>query len=133
LGTVSDAQMNDQSGGRPRWRTRYRNRGCGCSGGGFLLVLTVGILLSLFNTGVGVGVSVRIPFTQSNLTVAGSIGAKDKAVGSLPEYTDGRLGGNQNFFNNSTTMTIGPAEGAALVILGKQDGAPAVDLHLVVR
>jgi hypothetical protein len=96
-------------------------------------VLTVGILLSLFNTGVGVGVSVRIPFTQSNLTVAGSIGAKDKAVGSLPAYTDGRLGGNQNFFNNSTTMTIGPAEGAALVILGKQDGAPAVDLHLVVR
>ena len=96
-------------------------------------MLTVGILLSLFNTGVGVGVSVRIPLTQSNLTVAGSIGAKDKAVGALPEYTDGRLGGNQNFFNNSTTMTIGPAEGAALVILGKQDGAPPVDLHLVVR
>ncbi|HVD48123.1 MAG TPA: hypothetical protein VNG70_12650 [Candidatus Limnocylindria bacterium] len=126
--------MDDPTrGDRPRWRTRYRSRGCGCSGGGFLLVLTVGILLSLFNTGVGVGVSVRIPLTQSNLTVAGSIGAKDKAVGALPEYTDGRLGGNQNFFNNSTTMTIGPAEGAALVILGKQDGAPAVDLHLVVR
>jgi len=126
--------MDDPTrGDRPRWRTRYRSRGCGCSGGGFLLVLTVGILLSLFNTGVGVGVSVRIPLTQSNLTIAGSIGAKDKAVGALPEYTDGRLGGNQNFFNNSTTMTIGPAEGAALVILGKQDGAPAVDLHLVVR
>ena len=126
--------MDDPAiGGRPRSRIRYRNRGCGCGGGGFLLVLTVGILLSLFNTGVGVGVSVRIPFTQSNLTIAGSIGAKDKAVASLPEYTDGRLGGNQNFFNNSTTMTIGPAEGAALVILGKQDGAPAVDLHLVVR
>jgi hypothetical protein len=94
-------------------------------------VLTVGILLSLFNTGVGVGVSVRIPFTHSNLTVAASIGAKDKTVGSLPAYTEGRLGGNQNFFNNSTTMTIGPAEGAALVIVGRQDGAPAVDLHLV--
>ena len=96
-------------------------------------MLTVGILLSLFNTGVGVGVSVRIPFTQSNVTLAASIGAKDKAVGALPDYTDGRLGGNQNFFNNSTTMTIGPAEGAALVIVGKQDGAPAVDLHLVVH
>jgi hypothetical protein len=123
--------MNESQ--RGRWGTRYRNRGWGCGGGGFLLVLTVGILLSLFNAGVGVGVSVRIPFTQSNLTVAGSIGAKDKAVGSLPAYTEGRLGGNQNFFNNSTTMTIGPAEGAALVILGKQDGAPAVDLHIVVR
>ena len=126
--------MNDEARGeRTRWRTRYRNRGCGCGGGGFLLVLTVGIVLSLFNAGVGVGVSVRIPFTQSNVTVAGSIGAKGKAVGSLPAYTEGRLGGNQNFFNNSTTMTIGPAEGAAIVIIGKQDDAPAIDLHLVVR
>jgi hypothetical protein len=114
-------------------RSRSRNRGCGCSGGLFLLVLTVGIVLSLFNAGVGLGVSVRIPFTQSNLTAAGSIGAKDKAVGALPSYADGRLGGNQNFFNNSTTMTIGPAEGTALVIVGKQDDAPAVDLHIVVR
>ena len=96
-------------------------------------MLTVGIVLSLFNTGVGVGASVRVPFTESNLTIAASIGAKDKAVASLPAYTEGRLGGNQNFFNNSTTMTIGPAEGAALVILGKQDGAPAIDLHVIVR
>lgn len=115
-----------------RTRTRYRNRGCGCGCGGFFLVLTVGIVLSLFSTGVGIGVSVRIPFTSSNLTVAGSIGAKDKTADSLPSYTDGRLGGNQNFFNNSTTMTIGPAEGAAVVIVGKQDGAPPLDLHLVI-
>jgi hypothetical protein len=126
--------MSEQTtGGSTRTRTRYRNRGCGCGGGGFLLVLTVGIALSIFNAGVGVGVSVRIPFTPSNITIAGSIGAKEKAVGSLPDYTDGRLGGNQNFFNNSTTMTIGPAEGAALVVVGKQDGAPAIDLHLVLR
>jgi hypothetical protein len=115
-----------------RTKTRYRNRGCGFGCASFFLVLTVGIVLSLFNTGVGIGVSVRIPFTSSNVTIAGSIGAKDKAVGSLPDYTEGRLGGNQNFFNNSTTMTIGPAEGAAEVIIGKQDGAPPLDLHLVV-
>ena len=126
--------MDDQARtGRTRFRTRYRNRGCGCGCAGFFLVLTVGILLSLFDTGVGIGVSVRIPFTSSNVTVAGSVGAKAKAIAALPHYTEGRLGGNQNFFNNSTTMTIGPAEGAALVIVGKQDGAPAVDLHLVLR
>jgi hypothetical protein len=118
---------------RTRWRTRYRNRGCGCGCGGFLLVLTLGILLSLFQTTVGIGASVRIPFTGSNITVAGILGAKDKAVDALPAYTAGRLGGNQNFFNNSTTMTIGPAEGAALVVIGKQDGAPPVDLHIVMR
>jgi hypothetical protein len=114
-------------------RTRYRNRGCGFGCGLFVLVLTVGILLSLFNAGIGVGVSVRVPFTESNLTIAGSLGAKSKALQALPDYTAGRLGGNQNFFNNSTTMTIGPAEGAGLVIIGKQDDAPGLDLHLVVR
>jgi hypothetical protein len=114
-------------------RSRYRNRGCGCGGGLFFFVLTVGILLSLLNVGIGVGASVRIPFTESNLTIAGVVGAKGKAVAAMPSYTDGRLGGNQNFFNNSTTMTIGPAEGAALVIIGKQDAAPALDLHLDIR
>ena len=118
---------------RTRYRNVYRNRGCGCGGGGFFFVLIVGVLLSIFNANVGIGVSVRVPFTSSNLTVAGSVGAKDKTAGALPDYTEGRLGGNQNFFNNSTTMTIGPAEGAAIVIVGHQGGAPAVDLHLVVR
>ncbi len=96
-------------------------------------MLTVGILLSLFNVGIGIGASVRIPFTESNLTIAGVVGAKSKAVAAFPSYTDGRLGGNQNLFNNSTTMTIGPAEGAALVIIGKQDDAPAIDVHLDIR
>jgi hypothetical protein len=126
--------MDDQPTGQRRGiRTRHINRGCGCGGGGFIFVLTVGIVLSLFNAGIGIGVSVRIPFTQSNLTVAGSVGEKSKAVEALPSYTQGRLGGNQNLFNNSTTITIGPAEGAALVIIGKQDDAPAVDVHLEIH
>ena len=123
--------MSVEQSGRPR--SRYRNRGCGCGGGLFFFVLTVGIVLSLFNVGIGLGASVRIPFTESNLTIAGVVGAKSKAVSAMPTYTDGRLGGNQNFFNNSTTMTIGPAEGAALVIIGKQDGVPTLDLHLDIR
>jgi hypothetical protein len=91
------------------------------------------LLLSLFNAAVGIGLSVRIPFTQSNLTIAGSVGEKHKAVGSLPGYTEGRLGGNQNFINQTSTLTIGPAEGTVLVILGKQPAAPVVDLHLEAR
>jgi hypothetical protein len=111
---------------------RVNNRGgCGC--GGFLVVLTIGIALSLFNSDFGVGLSARIPFTQSNVTLAAAIGAKDKAPSALPDYTHGRLGGNQNFVNNSTTLTIGPAEGAAIFVIGKQDGAPVIDLHLVLR
>ncbi len=101
--------------------------GCGCAS--LLVVLTVGLALSLFNTNVGLGLSVRVPFTESNLTVAGSVGAKEKATETLPRYVKGRLSGNQNFVNQSTTLTIGPAEGAALIVLGKQDGAPLVDLH----
>jgi len=122
--------MDDKPREVVRYRYRYRRFGCG---GGFFLVLTVGIVMALFNLAVGVGISVRVPFTTANFTIAASIGQKDKAVAALPSYTEGRLGGNQNVFNNSTTMTIGPAEGAAEVILGRQDGAPVFDLHLDVR
>jgi hypothetical protein len=117
---------------RTRSRRFPRNRGgCGC--GGFLLVLTLGIALSLIGLDVGVGLSARVPFTESNLTVAASLGAKGQAAEVLPAYTHGRLGGNQNFINHSQTLTIGPAEGTTLIVLGRQAGAPVVDLHLVAR
>jgi putative Mn2+ efflux pump MntP len=114
-------------------RSRSRARGCGFGCGGFFFVLIVGIALSLFNLAIGVGLSFRVPFTASNFTVAGSIGEKAKVAQALPGYTRGRLAGNQNFINQTQTLTIGPAEGAAVVILGKQDGAPPIDLHLVAQ
>lgn len=114
-------------------RTRYRNRGCGFGCASFFFVLTVGIVLSLFNAALSFGVSVRVPLTDSNFTVAGSVGEKDKAVVALPDYAEGRVGGNHNFFNNSITTTIWRAEGITLVILGKQDGAPVIDVHLELR
>jgi hypothetical protein len=118
---------------QPRTRVRYRNRGCGTGCGGFFFVLIVGLILALFNVGISIGVSVRIPLTDSNFTLAGSVGQKYKAVSALPDYDEGRVGGNQNLFNNTTTMTIGPAEGIGLIIIGRQDGAPALDLHLVIK
>lgn len=122
--------MDDKPREVVRYRYRYRRWGCGS---GFFLVLTVGIVMALLNVAISVGASVRVPFTSSNFTIALTLGEKNKAVAALPAYDEGRLGGNQNFFNNSTTMTIGPAEGAAEVILGRQDGAPVFDLHLDVR
>lgn len=119
-----------ESRGEVRTRTRYRNRGCGAGCASFFLVLTVGIVLSLFSLVAGIGISVRVPFTHANITAAGSLGGKDKAVTALPQYVQGRLGKNQNFLNYSTTMTIGPAEGTSIVVIGQQDDAPAIDLHL---
>lgn len=118
--------------------SRERRRGtpgCGCTGGcaSILVVLTVGLLLSLFNLAIGIGLSIGVPFTHSNLTIAGSVGEKHKAVEVLPSYDAGRLGGNQNFVNHTSTLTIGPAEGTVLVVLGKQPGAPIADLHLEAR
>jgi hypothetical protein len=118
---------------RDRRRGFRPGGGCGAGCASVLVVLTIGLLLSLFNAAIGIGVSIRVPFTDSNLTVAGSVGQKQKAVESLPGYAEGRLGGNQNFINHTTTLTIGPAEGTALIVLGKQPGAPVVDLHLVAR
>jgi hypothetical protein len=117
---------------KKRWG-RGAGFGCGTGCGGFILVILLGGALSLFNAVFGLGASVGVPFTQSNVTVAGSIGTKEKIADGLPNYTQGRLAGNQNFINNSTTVTVGPAEGAAVFVIGKQDGAPAFDLHVVLR
>jgi hypothetical protein len=122
-------RMSEVKGSRSR-RARW---GClpGC--GGFLFVLLVGGVLSVFHAAFGLGVSVRIPLTESNATVAGSIGAKENVVQALPSYSRDLLASNQNLVNNSTTLTVGPAEGAGLLVIGKQDGAPAIDLFVILR
>lgn len=97
------------------------------------MVLTIGILLSLLHAVFGVGASVRVPLTASNVTLAASIGTKGEVAGAIPAYARGRLGGNQNFINHSQTLTIGPAEGAVLFVIGEQRGAPGVDLYLIAR
>ena len=116
---------------RGRWRGGRGGCGCGCAS--IFVVLTAGLLLSLFNADVGIGVSVRIPFTESNVTVAGSVGKKDKAPDALPPYVHGRLASNENFINQSNTLTIWVAEGTAIFLVGRQEGAPAIDLHLELR
>jgi hypothetical protein len=118
---------------RSRWRGRPGCVGCGSGCGGFLVVIVLGGILSIFPAAFGVGVSVGVPFMQSNVTVAGSIGAKDRVIGALPEYARDRVGGNQNFVNNTSTLTIGPAEGVGLFVVGRQEGAPAVDLYIALR
>lgn len=109
--------------------------GCGClSGcGAFVFVFLFGGLLSLFSSVFGLGVSVGVPFMESNVTLAGSIGTKTKIVEGLPTYVRERLAGNQNFVNQSVTVTVGPAEGASVFVIGRQDGAPAVDLYIALR
>jgi hypothetical protein len=116
-------------------KSRSRVGGCGClpGCGGFIFVFLLGGVLSLFNAVFGLGLSIGVPFTQNNITVAGSIGGKEKAPEALPSYVRDRVAGNQNFINNTTTLTVGPAEGVGLLVVGKQDGAPAIDLYLVLR
>ena len=121
--------MNEERA--PAKRRWSGNRG-GCGGGcaGVIVVLTVGLLLTVFNTAVGIGLSVRVPFTGSNLTLAGSVGDKDKATEVLPAYIHDKVAGNQNFVNQTNTLTIWVAEGVGMVVLGHQEGAPVIDLHL---
>src|SRR5437879_13284185 len=86
-----------------RWRG---GGGCGCGCASVLVVLTLGLVLTVFNAGIGIGVSVRIPLTDSNLTVAGSVGKKEKAADALPNYVGGKVRGNQDLNDqwNDTTM-----------------------------
>lgn len=107
--------------------------GCGSGCGGFLLVIILGGILSTFPVAFGLGVSIGVPFMESNITAAGSIGAKDRAIDALPTYTRDRVAGNQNFINNTTTLTVGPAEGIAVFIIGRQDSAPVIDLYIALQ
>jgi hypothetical protein len=120
---VSEERRRDR-----RWRS-----GCGgCAS--VVVVLTLGLILSLFNTAVGIGVSVRVPFTSgTNVTLAGSVGKKEKAPDALPAYAHGKLGRNDNFINGTQTLTIWVAEGTVLFLVGSQEGAPLIDLHLEAR
>ena len=98
------------------------------------MVLTLGLILSLFNTAIGIGASVRVPFTSStNITLAGSVGKKEKAPDALPTYVHGKLAGNQNFINGTQTLTIWVAEGTGILVVGNQEGAPLFDIHLEAR
>lgn len=97
--------------------------GCGC-------VLTAGIALSIFGAAIGFGCSARIPFTESNVSIAGSIGDKDLNKIALPNYVSSRLGSNEDFINSSSSLTIGPAEGSAILVIGEQGGVPAIDLFI---
>ena len=99
-----------------------------------VVVLTVGLILALFHTAIGIGASVRVPFTSDvNITLAGTVGARDKAPDALPGYVHGRLGRNDDLVNGTQTLTIWAAEGTVLFVVGRQEGAPLIDLHLEAR
>jgi hypothetical protein len=124
---------NDQRSGNSEARSyeaRSSRRGCGCGCAFPSVVLVVGIILAMFGTNIGIGVSVRVPFTESNLSVAGSVGSKELAIDTLPNYMEQKVGDNSNFINQSITLTIWRAEGVSIIVVGKQEGAPVVDVHL---
>lgn len=100
---------------------------------GFFVVITLGLILMLINVGFSLGLSFRIPFTQSNLTLAGCLGEKNKAVDSLPLYIKYRLGNNQDFMNHSMTTTIWKIEGCEIGVIGEQSSAPLLGIHIGVK
>lgn len=61
------------------------------------------------------------------------MGKKEKAVAALPDYVQERVASNHNFINQTNTLTIWVAEGIVVIVVGHQDGAPAVDVHLAAR
>lgn len=99
---------------------------------GFFIVITIGLILMLANIGLSLGLTLRIPTTNANLTIAGCLGEKNKALSSLPSYLKGKLGNNQDFINHSMTMTVGPIEGCEMGVIGDQPGSPVIGIHIKV-
>lgn len=100
---------------------------------GFFIVITIGLILMLANVGLSLGLSFRIPYSNANLTLAGCLGEKNKAISSLPSYLQGRLGSNKDFINHSMTTTIGNIEGCEMGIIGDQPGSPVFGIHFSIK
>lgn len=96
----------------------------------FFIVLIFGLILAFIGIGVGGGVSIRVPFTEANLSVGGSIGKKEVVQTALPNYLQNKVADNNSFFNQSHTVTIWLAEGMGIIVLGNQPEAPLVDLNV---
>jgi hypothetical protein len=61
---------------------------------GFFIVITIGLVPMLLNVGCSIELTLKIPFTNINLTGAGCLGQKVKAVQALPSYVRGKLEDN---------------------------------------
>jgi hypothetical protein len=111
----------------------FKNKGPRIGFAGFFIVITIGLVLMLLNVGFSLGITLKIPFTNINLTGAGCLGQKAKAVQALPSYVQGKLGDNHDFINHSMTWVIGPIEGCEVVIIGRQLTAPPFNFHISVK
>jgi hypothetical protein len=100
--------------------------GCGSCG----CVLTLGLILAIIGGSLGIALTVRIPGTDSNVTVTGSIGKKELTKSTLPRYAQRTFGENTNFINSSSSLTIGPAQGRQQFVVGKQPGAPLAGIDV---
>lgn len=87
----------------------------------------------MFPAAIGLGISIGVPLMQSNVSMTGAIGAKQKVIDALPAYTRDRVGDNENFINKTTALAVGPAQAVVVFIVGRQEGAPAVDLWIALR
>ncbi|MFA5932741.1 MAG: hypothetical protein WCV81_00575 [Microgenomates group bacterium] len=113
-------------------RERENKVGCSTGGcGGCGCVMTVGLVLTLLGAAIGGRISARIPFTEANVTIAGSVGAKELTrEATQSKYITSRIAGSNNFINNTNTLTIGGIEGYEVFIVGQQEGAPWFDLGI---
>lgn len=96
----------------------------------FFLVLTAGLILAAFGITVGIGASIKVPATDLNFSLGGSLGKKEEVKQILPIYLQNRITDNNTLFNHSTTLTIWLAEGVGIVVFGTQPEAPLADLNL---
>jgi hypothetical protein len=95
---------------------------------GFFVVITIGLVLMLLNIGFSLGLTFRIPTTNSNLSLVGCLGEKNKAINSLPSYLRNRIASNRDFINHTMTTTIWKIGGCEMGIIGVQPGSPTLGI-----
>lgn len=93
-------------------------------------VLIFGLGLSVFSSALGGGCSVRIPLTEANISMAGSVGSKERSRKALPDYLEDKIGSQRGFINSSNSLGIWVAEGTGIIYVGRTPEAPWIDFNI---
>lgn len=106
--------------------TASHGKGCGCG----CLVPIMALVGAVLSVAAGLSCSVRVPLTESNVSVGGSVGDSKLTEGVLADYLQPRVADDDHFANGTNKWHLWKLGAMSVSVTGEQPEAPLIDLHL---
>lgn len=110
---------------RTETRTKYVNT----VGYGLGAVVLAG-LIGLTHHAIGLSGSIGIPFTDAHLSLGTQMGDPASLSHAVPNYAQSHINNPQDGLSYFQPFHVGPSGIQFFDVIGKQAGAPAIDLNL---